>query len=324
MAGADATTFALFRIAAGPRIGHGHLRRAEVLARALGRPARVSIRGAGAGTSLTVVPPAAAGDTLDAVRPRVLILDDPDQRQGGAWVSAAARRRVPVVSLHDLGLGRVASTLAVDGSVASPLRGWPATRTVRGLAYVVIAPPGIGRRGASLRRVLVSLGGGPRRRLTLAVARELAARHPDLAVLVTQAGSAAHATGDRRVRHAFAPAGLTPWLARVDMAIVGGGMSLYEAVAAGVPTVSLAVVPAQRPTVRAFAARRLTVDGGAVAVPVRPRLVARRVVDRFDRLVKDADLRRFMAQAGPRAIDGRGASRVARAILGAAEGATRA
>jgi len=231
---------------------------------------------------------------------------------------------VPVVSLHDLGLGRVASTLAVDGSVASPLRGWLATRTVRGLAYVVIAPPGTGRRGTSLRRVLVSLGGGPRRRLTLAVARELAARHPDLAVLVTQAGSAAHATGDRRVRYALAPAGLTPWLARVDMAIVGGGMSLYEAVAAGVPTVSLAVVPAQRPTVRAFASRRLTVDGGEVVAPVRPRLVARRVVDRFDRLVKDADLRRWMAQAGPRAIDGRGAGRVARAILAAAEAARRA
>ncbi len=322
---ADPSTFALFRIAAGPRIGHGHLRRAEVLAHALGQSARVSIRGGGAASSLTVAPRAAAGPTLDAIRPRVLILDDPDGRHGGPWVSAAARRRVPVVSLHDLGLGRVASTLAVDGSVVSPPRGWPATCTVRGLTYAVIAPPQRRSRSTGVRRVLVSLGGGSRRLLTLAVAREVAARHPDLDVLVAQSsGSTAPASADGRVRRVLAVAGLAPWLARVDMAVVGGGMSLYEAVAAGIPSVALAVVPAQRRTVRGFAALRLTVDGGGVPAQTRPLVVARRVGDRFDRLVGDATLRRRMMTAGPRAVDGRGAHRVARAILAAAEAASRA
>lgn len=309
--------FVLFRIAAGPRLGHGHLRRAEVLARTLGRPARVSIRGRGVGTSLTVTPPAAAGATLDAVRPHVLVVDDPNAGHARRWVSAAARRRVPVVSVHDLGLARVPSTLAVDGSVISPARGWPAARTLRGLAYTVISPPLRARRAAGVRRVLVSFGGGPRPILTQEVARELVKRHPGLEVLVTMGrGVGQRASSAGRVRGILAPAGLAPWLARVDVAVIGGGVSLYEAVAAGLPSVAVAIVPAQRQTVRGFAAQQLTLDGGGAAAPAR--LVARRVVDCVDRLVHDGGLRRAMSKAGPRAIDGHGAQRVARAIVAAA------
>jgi len=48
------------------------------------------------------------------------------------------------------------------------------------------------------------------------------------------------------------------------VAVVGGGVSLYEAAALGVPAVGVPVVPAQTPTVRAFARR-----GAAVAVPFK-------------------------------------------------------
>ena len=318
-----APVFALFRVAAGPRLGRGHLRRAEVLARALGRTACVSVRGGGAtATSLPVAPTAAAGRTLDAVRPGVLVLDDPHAGHGRAWVSAAARRRVPVVSLHDLGLARVPATLAIDGSVTSPVRGWPAGETLRGLAFAVIGRPRRARPAAVVRRVLVSLGGGSHRALTRAVVAELARRRPELEILVTQAGAwSARADGAGRVTPIVAADGLAPWLARVDVAIVGGGVSLYEAVAAGVPTVAVPVVPAQRPTIRGFAARRLTSEAGSAGPTVRA--LARRVGERFERLVADADGRRHVGEAGPLAVDGRGAQRVARAIVAVVEAARR-
>lgn len=320
----SAPVFALFRVAAGPRLGRGHLRRAEVLARALGRSACVSVRGAG-GTSMSLplAATAAAGRTLDDVRPGVLVLDDPHAGHGRAWVSAAARRRVPVVSLHDLGLARVPATLAIDGSVTSPAHGWPAGETLRGLEFAVIGRPRRARPGLIVRRVLVSLGGGSRRGLTSAVVAELSRREPQLEILVTQAGPwATRHGGAARVTRVDASDGLAPWLARVDVAIVGGGLSLYEAVAAGVPTVAVPVVPAQRPTIRGFAARRLTADAG-VAGPATLGALARRVGDRFDRLAADAEGRRHVRQAGPRAVDGRGAQRVARAIVAVVEAARR-
>jgi hypothetical protein len=313
------TTYALFRVAAGPRIGHGHLRRAEALAGALGRPARISIRGrSGISTTLAAVASAGAGTTLDDVRPRVLILDDPHAAHGQAWVEAATRRQLPVVSLHDLGLARVASTLAVDGSVTSPRRGWPAARTLRGLEYAVIGRPRHARVSSDVRRVLVSLGGGSRGVLTRAVVGELVKSHPGIEVLVTQQCETA---GRGRVSHVTAPGGLAKWLARVDVAIVGGGVSLYEAVAAGVPTVAIPIVAAQQPTIRGFALRRLALDAGGPVGP--PRLVARCVAQRFARLVRDADLRQAMHVGGPVAVDGRGAQRVARAIVALTEATRR-
>ena len=290
-----------------------------MLAGALGRPARISIRGGGGiSTTLTIAPAAAAGATLDAVRPRVLIVDDPQAGHGQAWVEAATRRQLPVVSLHDLGLARVASTIAVDGSVTSPANGWPAARTLRGLPYVVIGRPRRARMSGDVRRVLVSLGGGPRRTLTSAIVGELVRSHPGIEVLVTQQ---CEAVGADRVRHVTATSGLAPWLARVDVAIVGGGVSLYEAVAAGVPAVAIPIVAAQRPTIRGFAVRRLAVDAGGPVAPIR--LVARRVARRFARLVEDVELRRAMHVEGPRAIDGRGAQRVSRVIVAVTEAARR-
>ncbi|WP_291990147.1 hypothetical protein [Luteitalea sp.] len=312
--------YALFRVAAGPRLGHGHLRRAEVLARSLRRPSLVSVRGGGAPTCLRRAPAGAPGTVLDRVRPAVLVLDDPHATSGRAWLAAARRRGVPVVSLHDLGRGRLATTLAIDGSVTSPAAGWPAARTLRGLPFAVIRPPRRARVARVVTTVLISLGGGPRASWARAVAAELIRRRPKLMVFAT---GSADAGADRVAPPTMvaAPDGLAPWLARVDVAIVGGGVSLYEAVAAGVPTVAVPVVPAQRPTIRGFAARRLTVDAGGPSASLRA--LARRIGDRFERIADDAAGRRHVRQAGPRAVDGRGARRVAREIAAVVEAARR-
>jgi len=315
--------FVLFRVAAGPRIGHGHLRRAEALAQTLGRPSALSLRGAGAPTSLKAVPSGGAGATLEFVRPAVLVLDDPHARHAQAWVAAAARRRVPVVSMHDLGIARVDSTLAIDGSVISPAHGWPAAGTLRGLAYAVIRPPRRTRRGLQVDRMLISLGGGARAALTRAVLTELVRRHPGVDMLVPQGGrDLCDRDGPARIRRVAAPDGLSAWFARVDVAVVGGGVSLYEAVAAGLPTVAVPVVPAQARTIRAFAARRLTFDAGGRRESVTA--VARRVADLVDAAVADRAWRRRVQREGPRLVDGRGAQRVAHAILAVAEAARHA
>jgi UDP:flavonoid glycosyltransferase YjiC (YdhE family) len=318
----DGEVFALFRVAAGPRLGHGHLRRAEVLAQALGRPACVSIRGAGGATRLPAIEPRAAVATLDAVHPSVVVLDDPAAAHGLAWCRAARRRRVPVVSLHDLGIGRVPSTLAIDGSVVSPSRGWSAATVLRGLGHAAIRPPRPNRRRLDVRRALISFGGGPRRALVAAVASELARRWPTMEILTTQPVPAAGRGVLANVRLVAAPAGLGEWLPQVDVAVLAGGVSLYEAIAAGVPSVAVAIVPQQRPTIRGFAALGLAVDAGRGVGSTSPSL-ARRVADRLSCVIEDAAWRARVRREGPRAVDGRGAARVARAIVAVAEAGRR-
>ena len=328
--------FAVFRVAAGPRVGQGHLRRAEALAEALGRPTCVSVRGTAIETLLRQTP-GAAGVVLSTEAPAVLVLDDPHAGHGEMWCRAAHRRAIPIVSLHDLGIGRVASTLAIDGSLTSPARTWPSVEVLRGPEYAVIRPPrrhvgplaegtvpvdhplrtGSSASGASgVRRVLISLGGGPRQMLVDAIVAALIREWPNLEVILPKRG-VSPTTARARVRHVTALDGLAPWFGRVDAAIVGGGMSLYEAVAAGVPAVALAVVAAQRPTIRGFAARRLTVDAGAVSRDTTG--TARRVARAFATLVRDDAWRASVQARGPVVVDGRGAQRVARAIVALAE-----
>jgi spore coat polysaccharide biosynthesis predicted glycosyltransferase SpsG len=96
-------------------------------------------------------------------------------------------------------------------------------------------------------------------------------------------------------------------MARASVAVVGGGVSLYEACALGTPAIGVPVVAAQRPTVAAFAAR------GAARGLTRG-VSAGRVADECVSLLSDAAMRRHLSRMGRRLIDGRGAFRAAAAV----------
>src|SRR5512137_2015901 len=88
----------LFRVAAGPRVGFGHLVRAASLSRALGARAWVSARGAHPSVARTarrlglpLVRGAAPGAVISSVRPAVLIVDDRVARETVRWRRAARR-----------------------------------------------------------------------------------------------------------------------------------------------------------------------------------------------------------------------------------------
>src|SRR5690606_6255368 len=69
--------YALFRVAAGPRLGFGHLRRATVLAGALDEPCALSVRGAATLRRPWRQAPPGPDAALQTLRPRLLVIDDP-------------------------------------------------------------------------------------------------------------------------------------------------------------------------------------------------------------------------------------------------------
>jgi spore coat polysaccharide biosynthesis predicted glycosyltransferase SpsG len=308
----------VFRAAAGPRIGYGHLVRMTVLGRAMGVTPLVSVRGTTEAARVARrlkcrVARGGAAAVLRQAHPSLLVIDDPSANRARPWVRAAARRGVPVATVHDLGLAACDSDLAVDGSVVQPGAAWRSPSLV-GPRYLILDTETATWRDPCTPSVLIALGGGPRRRTALALARAIRAARPDVTVYVA-GGLAASAPG--RI-----PAGIT-WLGprhglgadlcRASLAILGGGVSLYEACRTGTPAVGVAVVPAQRPTISGLAARGAVIDGGSVADLAE---VTRRALS----LLEDARLRSRLSRVGRALVDGRGADRVAQRLRRLAQG----
>lgn len=319
-AGAPLTV--VFRVAAGPRVGFGHLVRCRALARALGVTPLVAIRGTARTRALaaalgwTVLDserPSLTGGPADGRAPDLIVIDDPDGPAAASWVRRGRRLGVPVASVHDLGLAHVESDLMIDGSVSpGPRADQP--NSLCGPRYAILDPA-----IAVIRRenrqpmpghVLVALGGGSHV-LSLAgrVSRAIAARAPEAVIRVARGLSSVRAAPV--LRHATwfnAPQGLGPELADAQVAVVAGGVTLYEACALGVPVVALPVTTVQHQTVRAAACRGAAIDTGRP--PVDDCMVSR-TAEAVAALLRNDGWRRQQSKAARQLVDGDGAARVA-------------
>lgn len=312
----------LWRVAAGPRIGFGHLVRSVSLARALGVPVVVSLRAHPAAHTTArrlgarIASPCLV-EAIAAASPDLVVLDDPNPRAGAAALAAARRAGVPVVSIHDLGLAWLASDLLVDGSVVRRRRTSRARQTLVGARFAVLnlsdARDAGRTRSVAPPTVLVSLGGGARVRLARAIAARIVAGHPGVRVRIAGGFSARGRSAGPRVTWLPSLRSLEGELAACDVAVVAGGVSAYEACALGTAAVAVSVVPAQRETVAGLARTGAVVDAGHAGSRPVPRIAAE-VADLALALLADARARTALARAACRLVDGRGAARVAEAI----------
>ncbi|HEV8397053.1 MAG TPA: hypothetical protein VGQ37_22380 [Vicinamibacterales bacterium] len=329
---ASADLRVLFRAPAGPRRGFGHLVRCRSLARALGVRPLIAIRG---GQRARTAARALGCDVIDGasaaviarVAPQVIVVDDPIASDARRWIRCARQAGCPVVTVHDLGIGAREGDLVVDGSIVravrrgGPRRGPPAGEPFQGsplrtflsgprfaLLDPAFASPLRALRRPRSPRVLIALGGGPRALLGYAIATAVLHELPWVCVRIAGGFAVASASVRDRIVWTGPLNGLAGELAACDVAVVGGGVSLYEASARGVAAVGVPVVVPQRPTVRGFVAAGAAL-GDATSAPDAER-VARDVV----RLLRQPALRTALAGQGRTLVDGRGAARVAEAI----------
>lgn len=305
----------LFCAAAGPRLGFGHLVRCRSLARALGVLPIVALHGtsrtraAAAALGLLVVPPTMP---LDATGVSLVVVDDPSPVRVRTWIRRARQAGVPVVSVHDLGLGYSHADLLVDGTVC-PGTVPPGISLLAGPDYAILDPafdqPASRREQPSSGRVLVALGGGQHVQTAAArLAAAIAAAAPAAEIRIVAGFAAGQRATLEHGSWVRAPHGLLAELAAAQVAVVAGGVTLYEACAVGTATVGLAVTAAQHDTVRAMARFGAVIDGGCL--PLDPG-ACERTAAAVSRLLTRSDLAARQSVLARRLVDGRGARRVA-------------
>jgi hypothetical protein len=288
-------------------------------------PSAVSLRG-GQAVALRVDPgpsrllnDGSPRATFAAVRPALLVVDDPNEAAADAWVRTARQHGCPVVGIVDAGIGTRNADLVIDGSAARPVRGLPSGRTLRGPRYAVIDPAAAIRRARARTRdrVLITLGGGRRTGYALRLAQAIVADSLNARVFVAGGFAGAPPPGvPPRVRWLGPQRSLVRWLEAASVAVVAGGITLYEACALGTPTIAAPVVEAQRPAVGALARLGAVIAPEWPAVPPDPILVAARV----RMLLARRAVRTPLARKARRAVDGQGAFRVAAILRDVADG----
>jgi len=310
----------LFRVAAGPRRGFGHLVRSISLARAMGVRPLLCLRGPAEVEDTAVALGAdvltdSGPRSIPLLRPDVVVVDDPVASASRPWVAAARRTGAVVVTIHDLGLGYTGGDVIIDGSVTRRARVGSRRVGLTGARYAILDPTlaaAAERRRDGGRRVLVALGGGPRRAIAQAIAEAIASADPRAEIRIAGGFAVEPPPASKNITWIAPRRGLGEELSRATVAVVGGGVSLYEACALGVPTVGVPVVASQTPTVRAFAR-----NGAAVGMPLRAR--SDRTAAEVIALLDDPRRRATLRRRSMRLVDGRGAARAAAAVLSFAE-----
>jgi spore coat polysaccharide biosynthesis predicted glycosyltransferase SpsG len=243
----------------------------------------------------------------------VVVIDDPSPAHASARAARARRRGACVVHIADGMRSPAAADLTVDGRVQAP----SAERAAHlsGPRFCVVDPrTRVARRPLGRRQgVLIALGGGVHvRHLAADLVAAITVQCPGVDIRVAAGllrGQRPPLSGGRWLvrRH-----GLVDAMAQADVVVAGGGITLQESCAVGAATIGLAVVRAQRPAIVALGRRGAVVDGGG---PTKTRTSTTRVARAVARLLWDGRYRKALATHGRRAIDGKGATRVARAIV---------
>lgn len=99
-------------------------------------------------------------------------------------------------------------------------------------------------------------------------------------------------------------------LAGVNLAVLAGGLTLYEACFLGIPALCLALVEHQQKS-----ALKLEKAGACLAGGIIDQLIPSEILPKLSQLLRDGKLRQRLATTGMRLLDGRGLQRTAEAIL---------
>ncbi len=307
---------------AGPKVGLGHLGRCMAIAQALHKEGSVKAGFVLRDTSFSrwvkrrgfsVVPESSSRFDL-AIIDSYRVSDT----QWKEW-----RKRCDVlVTIDDLGRLRKGCDWLINSSVLAKRQykaKLPARRCLLGPKFHPLRQEfwGSPKRRAprqQVHHILIILGGGDAfariRTQILNVVRR-AAPGVQLHVVV---GPSEKVKGSypTQVKFHSSPSNMRPLMELCDIAISGAGQTLYELAYVGVPTIAVQLVDNQQANVDGLTAAKAIRLAGALSDKQWPK----RLEKQLCHIIQNRSERLRLARAGQRLIDGQGALRIARGLLG--------
>jgi spore coat polysaccharide biosynthesis predicted glycosyltransferase SpsG len=280
---------------AGPSTGYGHAVRCLRLARALSsrnrvlfyplsQPCRDFIEASGFET--------AGLDLTSPMRfPPVVITD---LREAHGITASIHRHGARHISIHDLGLAQCHSDVAIDGSVTRLFPYLPGDRRnlFLGPQYMITRNPVL--RAMTDDSVLVTFGGGSTSRFAAEIAGHL-----------KRSGLRPVTTGGFLGSTTLSETDFARAMSTCSFAIAGSGVTLYDLLASGVPTIAVAFDRVQLRTADAFHEHGAVLSAGLIE-----RLTPATLLRYCKEMLENRTLVRRIAAAGQMLVDGKGLSRV--------------
>jgi len=314
------------------RIGLGHVRRCLSLAVALsGRGAKCHFVVNDAPVVLELIrslgfPAVPVGERLrgsgeaavSGLSPECIVADSYDLSADDLARLRGIARLIVIDDLADRELPADVVVNCAPSATASVYRAGTGTRFLLGPAYAMLRPEfaGIPARGVpgTAVRTLLTMGGGDPAGLTGRMAALLGHALPRMVIDVVVGPFAEKAElppGGNLVTHRVPPS-MRDLMRGADLAVAAGGQTTYELAATGTPAVLVSVADNQVPQSRAWASAGVFLYAG----DARDGDVPEKAAGLASRLAGDPVLRGETSRRGRELVDGRGADRVAEAILG--------
>ncbi len=253
--------------------------------------------------------------------PRAILLDTRLTEGLESLLAGAKSRKLPVISIHDLGLNPLPSDIVVDGSVAPNFDiERPGSVYLLGTNYMILDPDycSLNRRRKRIRKeirsIFVNLGGGDAHKHFPRVLEGLKLWSRELQVVAAPGfvswGQEQLAQRDWHPLHfRWESSSIVESLFQADLAITAGGLSAYEALCTGTPLLAMSYDPLQQTAISAIAAAGACIDLGP-ADELEPVHLAT-VLSMIDAVRNE---RKPLSMNGRKMVDGRGAERVSRII----------
>jgi len=231
---------------------------------------------------------------FDSLPPLVIT----DLREAHGITAAIHRNGSRHISIHDLGLAQCRSDVVIDGSITR-LFPYPQDKE----RALFLGPQYMITRGAIAREkatdtVLVTFGGGRTATFANKVMEEICGL--GLRAVATRGFMGSAPMDDQELAHT---------LSTCRFAISGSGVSLYDLLASGVPTIAVAFDRIQLRTADAFHEHGAVLSAG-VMERLSPGTLSRFCIE----MLENRPLVQRMSQIGQRLVDGKGLIRVAEIV----------
>jgi spore coat polysaccharide biosynthesis predicted glycosyltransferase SpsG len=315
---------------AGPKMGFGHLRRSMALAHSLldccnplflidsqDQCSREQLQALGFSYYIqdlkriwSVLP-----------KPAAILIDTRNPYRMDQLITDANSRKIPVASIHDLGLNPLPSDVVIDGSIL-PRFDKSIKNAIQygGTPYMVLNPEfrALHEQEKPIREnietVFINLGGGDSKEYFLKVLEGLKLWGRSMKVTGAPGfaswGQESIACMDwHPLDFSWEKGSISPILSLADLAITAGGLAAYEALCSGTPLMALSYDEYQQSAIRA-----LSESGACIDLGPGDNLNPSHLPEKLAALECSLMERNQLSWRGREIVDGLGAQRVSQVI----------